>query len=119
MVVGQDVTVPGNDEAGTKGLRFALATALRIARYRRHVAFEELTQHGWQAFEVGHYLGSAALGQLLPGTDVHHRRGRLFDQRREVRQLGTSHKGLTEQQQGCHGGHAGFEVKHRHTAPVA
>ncbi|MNP05380.1 hypothetical protein D3C76_973290 [compost metagenome] len=120
MVIGQDVAFLGDDEAGTEGLRLALAATLGIARHRRHVALEELAQHGRQPFQVRHRLGAArTLRQLLPGADIDHRRGRLFDQGREVRQIGAGHEGLTEQQHGCQSGHAGFEVKHRHTAPVA
>ncbi|MCY1511233.1 hypothetical protein D9M68_456410 [compost metagenome] len=120
VVVGQDVAILGDDEAGTEGLRLALTATLGIARHRRHVALEELAQHGRQPFQVRHRLGAArTLRQLLPGADIDHRRGRLFDQGREVRQVGTGHEGLAEQQQGCYSGHAGFEVKHRHTAPVA
>ncbi|MNQ61493.1 hypothetical protein D3C85_758080 [compost metagenome] len=121
MVIGQDVAFLGDDEAGTEGLRLALAATLGIARHRRHVALEEFAQHRRQSFQVWHHLGTtrATLRHFLPGADIDHRRGRLFDQGREVRQIGAGHEGLTEQQHGCQSGHAGFEVKHRHTAPVA
>ncbi|MNG06953.1 hypothetical protein D3C84_902310 [compost metagenome] len=87
MVVGQHITVAGNDEARTQRLRFTLAVTTRRARLLRHVALEELAEHRWQAFEIRHLTGRiAAIRQLLLGTDVHHRRRGLLDQRGEIRQ---------------------------------
>ncbi|MNJ61891.1 hypothetical protein D3C77_577040 [compost metagenome] len=87
MVVGQDVTVAGNDEARTQRLRLTLAIATRRTWGLRHVALEELAEHRRQAFEVRHLAGCVlAIRQLLLGTDIDHRRRRLLDQGGEVRQ---------------------------------
>ena len=88
VVVGEDVAVRRNDEAGAQGLGFALTTAATRRARLRHPAFEELAQHGRQAFQVGHLLvRDFAIRQLLRGTDVHHGRRGLLHQLGEVRQL--------------------------------
>jgi len=88
VVVGEDVAVRRNDEAGAQGLGFALTTAATRRARLRHPAFEELAQHGRQAFQVGHLLvRDFAIRQLLRGTDVHNGRRGLLHQLGEVRQL--------------------------------
>ncbi|MNM83057.1 hypothetical protein D3C81_951030 [compost metagenome] len=102
MVVGQHITVAGDDEARTQRLRFTLTVTARRTRGLWHVAFEELAEHRRQAFEVWHLPRRIlAVGQFLLGTDIDHRRRCLLDQGGEVRQgfgLGGEH--LAEHEHG-------------------
>ena len=110
VIVGEDVAVVGDDEAGAQRLRLALLAA-RIARNLRDAALEEVAEHRRQPFEVGDRQLPArhgAIRQLLPRTDIHHRRRRLFDQRREVRQFCPGRHRQAQGQQGHHRSHTAF-----------
>ncbi|MNY40763.1 hypothetical protein D3C86_1755290 [compost metagenome] len=101
MIVGQHITIGGNNETGTQRLRFTLTTTARGARNLRNIALEEFAKDRRQAFKIGNGQFASpghTLRYFLPGADVDHRWRGLFDQLGKVRQACLGNHRLPQEQ---------------------
>ena len=92
MVVGDDVTVGGNDETGTEGAALALGSGLTGTHIAEGAA--ELLKEAFHAGEIEHVHHGAFHFAL--GTDVHHRGACILGQGHEIGEYGRRRGGRSQ-----------------------